>query len=136
MLWLAAGGGAVMSPRRARGHRRDPATENFRRGLALLGDPPLFGPLLLRASVARSEGGRCPADGWAVVTTNGRIDAHPTRRGEPEEWLYVLAHCLLHLGFGHLALLDLGAQLSIGFLQVARSCFDAALECAFDPHPA
>jgi predicted metal-dependent peptidase len=26
---------------------------------------------------------------------------HPARLGEPEEWLYVLAHCLLHLGFGH-----------------------------------
>jgi len=26
---------------------------------------------------------------------------HPKRVAEPEEWLYVLAHCLLHLGFGH-----------------------------------
>ena len=78
-----------MSPKRAREHRRDPATESFRRGLALLGDLPLFGPLLLRASVARSAGGRCPADGWALVTTNGRIDAHTGEetpvRFDPEE---------------------------------------------------
>src|SRR5262249_15074628 len=25
-----------------------------------------------------------------------------TRRGDPEVWVYVIAHCLLHLGFGHL----------------------------------
>jgi predicted metal-dependent peptidase len=36
-----------------------------------------------------------------VVTTNGYLHVHPTRRGEPGEWAHVLAHCLLHLGFGH-----------------------------------
>ena len=30
------------------------------------------------------------------------VAVHPKRRGEPAEWVYVLAHCLLHLGFGHL----------------------------------
>ena len=29
------------------------------------------------------------------------IHVHPTRRASPDEWMYVLAHCLLHLGFGH-----------------------------------
>ncbi|MEO8130509.1 MAG: VWA-like domain-containing protein, partial [Bryobacteraceae bacterium] len=32
---------------------------------------------------------------------NGEIHVHPTRRAEPGEWAYALAHCLLHLGFGH-----------------------------------
>ncbi len=36
-----------------------------------------------------------------MVTNNGDIHCHLTRRGEPEEWTYVLAHCLLHLGFEH-----------------------------------
>lgn len=27
---------------------------------------------------------------------------HSKHRGEPEQWVWVLAHCLLHLGFGHL----------------------------------
>lgn len=61
----------------------------------------MFAPLLAHANVSRYEGNLCPPDGWAVVTSKGRIHAHPARRGEPEEWVYVLAHCLLHLGFGH-----------------------------------
>ena len=38
-----------------------------------------------------------------MVTSLGHIYLHPRRRGEPEEWAWVAAHCLLHLGFGHLA---------------------------------
>lgn len=43
----------------------------------------------------------CPRDGWAVVTSNGTIHVHPKRRAAPEEWTWILAHALLHLGFGH-----------------------------------
>jgi predicted metal-dependent peptidase len=43
----------------------------------------------------------CPPDGWAVAFSNGAIHVHPKRRGAPEEWTYVLAHGLLHFGFGH-----------------------------------
>src|SRR5262249_5825908 len=53
------------------------------------------------ASVVRREGNLCPRDGWAVVTRGGEIHVHPTRRGDPAEWAYVLAHCLLHLAFCH-----------------------------------
>lgn len=42
-----------------------------------------------------------PAGGMAAVTSNGTIHVHPTRRADPAEWAWVLAHCLLHLGFGH-----------------------------------
>ncbi len=35
------------------------------------------------------------------MTSKGSIHAHPSRIGEPDEWSYVFAHCLLHLGFGH-----------------------------------
>jgi predicted metal-dependent peptidase len=81
---------------------RDPATEQFERGLELVRHHPVFGLLLGHASVHRKEGSHlCPADGWAVVTEGGHIHVHPTRRGEPAEWVYVLAHCLLHLGLGH-----------------------------------
>jgi predicted metal-dependent peptidase len=79
----------------------DVAGRNFARGLDLISRHPMFAPLMAHARVARHEGNLCPADGWAVVTSNGIIHAHPTRRGEAEEWVYVLAHCLLHLGFGH-----------------------------------
>lgn len=79
----------------------DVALKNFSLGLLTLKRHPMFSPLLAHAHVARHEGNLCPADGWAVVAQDGVIHAHPTRRGEPEEWVYVLAHCLLHLGFGH-----------------------------------
>jgi len=79
----------------------DIAAKNFSRGLDILRRHPMFMPLLMHAHVVRHDGNSCPADGWATVTTSGIIHAHPTRRGEPEEWVYILAHCLLHLGFGH-----------------------------------
>ena len=79
----------------------DVAAKNFSAALYTLHCHPMFAPLLAHARVARHGGTLCPHDGWAVVTSNGVIHAHPTRRGEPEEWVYVLAHCLLHLGFGH-----------------------------------
>lgn len=40
--------------------------------------------------------------GWARVRADGLIEANPYQRGNQEEWLWVLTHCLLHLGFGHL----------------------------------
>ncbi|MCC6441943.1 MAG: peptidase [Armatimonadetes bacterium] len=61
----------------------------------------MFAPLCAHAYIYRQAGNRCPENGWAAVSGSGQIHVHPTRRGEPEEWMYVLAHCLLHLGFGH-----------------------------------
>lgn len=80
---------------------RDVATENFDKGYKAVGWHPMFSPLLYRTSIIRREGNLCPKDGWAVVTSNGQLHVHPTRRGDPDEWAYVLAHCVLHLGFGH-----------------------------------
>lgn len=80
---------------------RAPAAEAVQKGLIFLHGHPLFSPLLRHAHVDRTEGNRCPRDGWAVVTINGVIHAHPKRRATPGEWIRVFAHCLLHLGFGH-----------------------------------
>nr|WP_223243891.1 hypothetical protein [Streptomyces sp. CBMA156] len=56
----------------------------------------------LRAGFCRSEAcTRAPVDGWAVVDSAGTVHVDPRRRAEPEEWAWALAHCLLHLGFGH-----------------------------------
>ncbi|HUY79185.1 MAG TPA: VWA-like domain-containing protein [Ktedonobacterales bacterium] len=82
----------------------DPARENFEAGCAIITYHPLFGPLWQYAYIERHAGNRCPNDGWAVIAATQAmavIHTHPTRYGEPEEWAYVLAHCLLHLGFGH-----------------------------------
>lgn len=80
---------------------RDPAAEAVQKALIFLHGHPLFSPLLRHVHVDRTEGNRCPRDGWAVVTVNGVLHAHPKRRATSEEWIWVFAHCLLHLGFGH-----------------------------------
>jgi predicted metal-dependent peptidase len=90
-----------MAPSAKRRAGADPAAEAFARGLALVEAHPLYGPLRKRAYVKRRERSLCPPDGWAVVVDSGEIDVHPTRRGTPEEWARVLAHCLLHLAFEH-----------------------------------
>lgn len=39
---------------------------------------------------------------WAYVCTDGSIYLNPHRDAPIPEWEYVISHCLLHLGFGHL----------------------------------
>ena len=90
-------------PRRKTGPPGKPdAAENFSAGLNAVAAHPMFAPLYRHVRFTRQAGNGCPPDAWAIVTTSGTIHAHPTRLGKPEEWVYVLAHCLLHLGLGHM----------------------------------
>ena len=89
--------------RRKTDPKRDLAAENFAAGLLAVSRHPVFSGLEAHAQIPRDKHGNlCPKDGWAVVTTNGYIHVHPTRIATPREWVDVLAHCLLHLGFGHI----------------------------------
>jgi predicted metal-dependent peptidase len=89
-------------PRKREKSKEDPATQAYLAGLSALHGHPLFLPLLRRATVTRNDSwSRCPADAWAVVSQNGCIHIHPSRRATSEEWIWVIAHCALHLGFGH-----------------------------------
>ncbi|ANZ42252.1 hypothetical protein BBK82_46305 [Lentzea guizhouensis] len=54
---------------------------------------PLFAPL--SSFQSRSSG-----HPWADISLDGEMLAHPTRRASEDEWVWVFAHCLLHLGFG------------------------------------
>ncbi|HYR10916.1 MAG TPA: VWA-like domain-containing protein [Longimicrobium sp.] len=89
-----------MSRKRGAG-QANPAAEAWWAGVQQVNAHPLFAPLAHRANIWRSGESGCPADGWAVVHESGRIEFHPTRRGDPAEWAYVTAHALLHLGFEH-----------------------------------
>ncbi|MER8183922.1 hypothetical protein [Kitasatospora sp. NPDC094015] len=78
----------------------DPTAEAFAAGVRLLQANHALAAV--DARICRSpECARCPTDGWAVADSNGTVHANPRRRAEPAEWAWVLAHCLLHLGFGH-----------------------------------
>ncbi|MGW4890972.1 vWA domain-containing protein [Kitasatospora sp. NPDC004240] len=81
-------------------NRPDPAAEAFTQGLEMLYRNTAFASL--RPGICRDEDCEVrPADGWAVVDSVGTVHVDPRRRAEPAEWAWVLAHCLLHLGFGH-----------------------------------
>jgi predicted metal-dependent peptidase len=86
---------------RKKGQSMDLATKHFQEGYEMLVKHPMFSPLAYHASFNRREGNLCPDEGYAVVTKGGTIHIHPKKRATPEEWLYILAHCLLHLGFEH-----------------------------------
>jgi predicted metal-dependent peptidase len=79
----------------------DPATANYQAAISVLLKHPIFAPLVHSARLVRGEGTRYPERGWAIVGSRGTIYCHPKRKADPDEWVYVLAHCLLHLGFGH-----------------------------------
>ena len=87
--------------RRGNPQKAKKATEQFNAGLGLAKEHPLLQPMLMRCAVQRQAGMAFPRDGWANVTADGAIYVHPERIADPQEWLYVIAHCVLHLGFGH-----------------------------------
>ncbi len=89
----------------SRKHRRDnPAARARQAGWRLVAGHPLFSTSAARATLHQSrEGSLCPPSGWAVVTSGGVVHVHPTRRGDPAEWAWVLAHALLHRDVDHLA---------------------------------
>ncbi len=77
------------------------AARNYQAGVKIIREHPMFDPLMQYVREIRSEGNLCPREGWAVITQNGYLHVNPVRRGEPEEWVYVIAHGLMHLGLGH-----------------------------------
>jgi len=79
------------------------ARQKLDAGIAQVWSNPIFSPLYDEIYLIRDDSDRnlCHAQGYAVVTNNGDIHVNPAVMLEPGEWAYVLAHCLLHLGFGH-----------------------------------
>ena len=80
--------------------QRDPAWEAIQAAWTTVVQHPLFAPM---ADWARSpiRDDDCPADAWAIIDSNGQIRTHRTRRATPDEWTWVFAHLLIHLGLGH-----------------------------------
>ncbi|MGW7541453.1 vWA domain-containing protein [Streptomyces sp. NPDC054770] len=81
--------------------KQDPAAENFAAGVELLRANPAL--RAVEFTICRHE--KCelaPREGLVRADSDGVLHAHATRRAEPAEWAWALAHCTIHLGFGHL----------------------------------
>lgn len=89
---------------RARGakpKKKDPAAEEFAAGVALLRANPAL--RAVEFTICRHpDCGLTPRDGLVRADSDGVLHAHSTRRAEPAEWAWALAHATIHLGFGHL----------------------------------
>jgi len=80
----------------------DQKAQNRREGLKIAGGHLALAPLASRVRWHDARAGNlCPPSGWAVVTSTGTVHLNPDRYGTPSEWAWVVAHCLIHLGFGH-----------------------------------
>lgn len=77
------------------------AEENIREALSVIRQHPIFQPLARRVHIVMKHRNLCPDDGWAKCYSDGFIYIQPKRLAPPEEWVFVLAHCLLHFGFEH-----------------------------------
>ncbi|HWD82091.1 MAG TPA: hypothetical protein VG497_24505 [Kribbella sp.] len=105
--------------------RRDPALEAIRAGWSIVGRHPLFAPMTTWAhGPVRDE--KIPADAWAVIHSNGQIRTHRTRLATPDEWAWVFAHLLIHLGLGH------GERALSQPDQAAAAAFDVAVNRYLD----
>ncbi len=113
---------------RQRSQRRyAPGAEKFAAAVRIVSNHPLLAPLAARVSIRREAGEtKVPAGQWALVSHNALIRCHPSRRGEVDEWVYALAHCLLHLGLGHLP------QQPPRFLPAYNAAADIAVERFLD----
>ncbi|WP_214409158.1 vWA domain-containing protein [Sphaerisporangium fuscum] len=89
----------MASPRRK---KADPWREAVHQGWRSVAAHPMFrGMVYGSPSPHPGEPHDFGRGDWAVVTPEGRVVHHPARRAEPEEWAWVFAHLMLHLGFGH-----------------------------------
>lgn len=62
----------------------------------------VLGRLLRAATVHHDESYPMSRQDWGYVTSDGNIYLNPRLDADPKEWMYVIAHCLLHLGLDHL----------------------------------
>ncbi|MFJ9538429.1 hypothetical protein ACIRPX_14305 [Streptomyces sp. NPDC101225] len=90
-----------MSRGRGKGRtKRDPAAEAFAEGLRLVKANPALAAV--EFGVCRQEECRfAPREGLVAVDSDGDLHVHPHRLADPATWAWVLAHAILHLGFGH-----------------------------------
>ncbi|MEV6287418.1 hypothetical protein [Kribbella sp. NPDC051770] len=78
--------------------RKDPALEAIHAGWQRVAEHPLFAAL---AGQPPRRSDTVATDGWARIGSAREILVHQTRRATADEWAWVFAHLLIHLGLGH-----------------------------------
>lgn len=68
-------------------------------GMAIVDNHPLFGHLHIRKNIVPKS--RLGKNVPAKVSSSGNIYLNKDCDKEPKEWAYIIAHCMLHLSFGH-----------------------------------
>lgn len=68
-------------------------------GIGIINSHPLFGRIHIHLSIA--EKNRLSKGTSAVSYESGQILMNPQESHTPEEWAYIIAHCMLHFCFGH-----------------------------------
>ena len=68
-------------------------------GIGLVESHPLFGQLYIRNEIVPKSklGKNIPAK----VSSSGTVYLNKDCDKQPKEWAYIIAHCMLHLSFGH-----------------------------------
>ncbi|GAA1077371.1 DUF2201 family putative metallopeptidase [Nocardiopsis composta] len=85
--------------KRGKGKRPDPAREAFLQGAAAAAAHPVLSAIEVR--YCAEDCTHVEPGGMAVVDSGGTVHVDASRRAEPAEWTWAVAHCVLHLGFGH-----------------------------------
>ncbi len=98
--------------RRRSESRVDPNEQAFESAVGVIAGHPMFRPLLrdpTAGGLPTVHFDWCEDEplsrgrGWARVHPDGRVVVNKRARASADEWLWVLTHCVLHLGFGHAA---------------------------------
>lgn len=76
-----------------------PKEQLFRQGFSKIQDHKLF--TYLDGEIYIKPNREYGKNGVAVVDKNGKIFINTSISKSPDEWAYIIAHCLLHLAFGH-----------------------------------
>lgn len=91
--------------------QNDIALQNFESACTIISNHPIFMHLYRETAVHRSESYPYPKNGYAQVYSNGYVFVNPHVKADVEVWVYVLAHCLLHLGMEHFEKKDVDQKL-------------------------
>lgn len=68
-------------------------------GLEIVNEHPLFGKLRIHTDIVTK--GRLGKNVPAKVSSSGIVYLNKDCNKSPKEWAYIIAHCMLHLSFGH-----------------------------------